>query len=54
MTLEQRAYMCEECMSETCAYVYKGVCHYPLIFESQPLIHDDGCDGYVYSEQSKI
>lgn len=46
--LEQRGRMCEECMSETCAYAYKGVCHYPLVFGTIPGVREDGCNGFVY------
>ena len=48
--IEHRLRMCEECMSETCAYVDGGVCRYPLIFGTLPGVHEDGCAGYVFKE----
>lgn len=39
--------LCQECMSETCAFNPNGICRYPLVFGFAPHLHDDGCSGWL-------
>lgn len=49
--LHQREAMCDECMSEGCAYVAGGLCHFPLVFGKEPVITEDGgCADYLWDE----
>ena len=49
--LDRRAALCEECMSETCAFNPEGVCVFPLICGREAEIVDDGCRDWIYSEE---
>ena len=46
--------MCDECMSEHCAFNPKGICLFPLLYERYPDLCYDGCDDYTYYEREAV
>lgn len=51
--LDRRAALCEECMSETCAFNPEGICTIPLIRGRKAVITDDGCLDWLDAEEEE-
>ena len=48
--LLQKDEMCEECMSETCAFNPDWICRFPLVYGRAPRLSDDGCRDWVLAD----
>lgn len=48
--LDRRAALCEECMSEHCAYNPEGICTLPLICGRKAAVTDYGCLDWLDAE----
>lgn len=42
-----RRELCEECMSETCAFNPEGVCMFPMVYGRKPRLDEDGCKDWI-------
>ena len=42
-----RRQMCEECMSETCAFNPEGICMFPMVYGKKAELNEDGCQDWV-------
>ena len=52
--LDRRAALCEECMSETCAFNPEGVCTYPLLYGCEAeVIEDEGCLSWLEANETE-
>ena len=49
-TLAIRKCLCEECMSETCAFNPEGICMFPMVYGEKPVVNDDGCLGWLLAD----
>ena len=50
--LDRRAALCEECMSEHCAFNPEGICTFPLIFGRKAMLKEDtGCLAWLDADE---
>ena len=50
MQLLQKESMCEECMSETCAFNPEGICRFPLVYGRKPRLSEEGCSDWLFAD----
>ena len=49
-SLAIRKCLCDECMSETCAFNPEGICMFPMVYGEKPVMNDDGCLGLLLAD----
>ena len=50
--LDRRAALCEECMSEHCAFNPEGICTFPLIYGRKTVLKEEaGCLAWLDADE---
>ena len=50
VALAARNILCEECMSETCAFNPEGICRFPLVYGRKPRLSEEGCSDWLFAD----